>query len=378
MSDNIASAVLKPKEERRLLRGHLWGFRNEFQQLPQLEDGAVMDVFSANRRFIGRGFYQAQGGIAARLLSPHQENIDADFLAARIEAARAFRQRMFPESKVYRWVFGESDGLPGLVADRYGSVVVAETSCAFYARWKQAFADALLAQEDISGVLLSVGGEESVFGEVPEVLVCELDGLQLQLPLQERQKTGLFLDQRLNRHTVRQFARGARVFDGFCHHGFWALEAARAGAAAVIGVDSSAAAIAAARENAQLNNVETNTKFEVADVEAALGNEAALDLIILDPPAFARSRAHVTKALRRYQALNELAMKRLNPGGILITCSCSHFVEAPAFLETLKRAAAAAKRPVWVLEQRGASPDHPVLLAMPETAYLKCLLLRVL
>ena len=372
------SATLLPREDRRLLRGHLWVYRNEFKQLPELEDGEMVDVFSAERRLVGRGFYQNRGGIAVRLLSRHQEELDPAFFATRIAQAHAFRERLFPGQAAYRWIFGESDGLPGLVADRYGSVVSARTSCAFYSQFADQLAEIFLAHPGVEGLQLDINNVVRNFGVIPDQLTFALDGLQLGLQLTGAQKTGMFLDQRVNAQRIRPFAPGARVLDGHCYVGVWSCHAALAGATAVIGVDSSEKALEQARENARINGVADRCTFECAEVETVLQQGALFDVVLLDPPAYAKTRAVASKALARYQALNVLAMNAVEPGGILISSSCSHFVDEGDFLEMLKRAAGAAKRQVLVLEFAGAAPDHPVLLSMPETKYLKCAVLRVL
>jgi 23S rRNA (cytosine1962-C5)-methyltransferase len=368
---------LKPKEERRLLRGYLWAFRNEFAELPDLADGELVDIFSNEGRFVGRGFYQAQGGIAVRLLSRHQVQIDAEWFAQCVDEARQFREKVYPGQLVYRWVFGESDGLPGFVADRYGSVISAQTSCGFYAAWMDGLADAFLAGGGVEGVRLEVCGQPRTYGRLPRPLDVDLDGLRLAFEIDGGQKTGMFLDQRMNWLAMRPFARAARVLDGHCYVGVWSCQAALAGAAHVLGVDTSSQAVELARTNAQVNTLDRQCTFECADVAEVMRGGDRYDLIILDPPALAKSRGALAKALALYQALNRDAMKALSPGGVLITSSCSHFVELPAFLEVLKRAARAAQREAWMLDMRGAAPDHPVLLAMPETAYLKCVTLRL-
>lgn len=375
MTIEAKSLTLKPKEDRRLLRGHLWVYRNELQKDPALPDGTLVDIFNESRRFIGRGFYQAEGGIAARILTRHQEEIDTAFWRERLDAALAWREKIFAGSDVYRWIFGESDGLPGLVIDRYGSVVACSTSSVFYQQHAQGLLEALLRQPGITGGVLVYNNHRITAGEVPERLQFEMDGLQLELDLVHAQKTGLFLDQRRNSQAVRTFAPGARVFDGHCYHGVWACHAAVAGASQVTAVDSSAAAIEQARRNAELNGVGDRCSFITGDVEEQL--KGTYDLVILDPPAFAKNRVAAKKAIARYQALNTNAMKAVAPGGMLITSSCSHFVSPEEFVEVLKRAAAAAKRQAWLVDLRGASPDHPVSLQMPETSYLKCAFLRV-
>ena len=379
----IASLTLKDKEERRLVRGHLWAYRNELQADPVLEDGALVDLFAANRRFVARGFYQAQGGIGARILTRRQEEIDAAFFARALETALALRTQVFPGSTAYRWVFGESDGLPGLVIDRYGSVAVAQTACAFYARQAEHIAAAVLATEGVQGLILEAPSTPEAparrtFGEVAEEAEVDLGGLRLHVPLQGGQKTGMFLDQRVNAQMAAPLAAGLRVYDAHANTGQWALRMALAGAAHVHVGDTSKAALDLAARNAALNGVEGVCTFENLPAEEVLARGQEFGMIVLDPPAFAKARAQGPKALGRYQALNRAAIKALAPGGYLVSCSCSHFVAPEDFVETLKRAAIAEQRTLQMLDFRGAAPDHPLLLTMPETDYLKCAVMRVL
>lgn len=369
---------LKPKEDRRLLRGHLWVYRNELAELPSLEDGRIVDVFSHSRRFVGRGFYQDQGGIAVRILDRRPSSVDGPFLSGRLQVAHAFRERLFPGETVYRWIFGESDGLPGLVADRYGDVVAAATSCAFYKSRAELLAESFLAHEGVKGVRMAIGNEVFRYGVVPPVVECVVDGLRLRADLEGGQKTGLFLDQRENARAMGRYARNARVLDGHCYVGLWSCRAAVAGARHVTGVDVSKRAIELSMENVRLNELESLCTFEPADILEVLKRGGEYDLVILDPPAFAKARSQEHKALGLYQTMNRAAMEVLSAGGVLVTSSCSHFVGREAFLESLKRAATSARRRAWVLDVRGPSADHPALMAMPETAYLTCATLRIL
>jgi len=370
---------LKEKEERRLLRGHPWVYRNELDGVPALEDGVSVDVFSHTNRFIGRGFYQAEGGIAVRLVSRKPRPLDGALWIERLSEAKSFRERLFPGENVYRWIFGESDGLPGFVADRYGPVVAAETTCAFYAAHADALAQTFLSHEGVEGVRIRLAGHGKPleYGTVPASLECNMDGLSLEVDISAGQKTGLFLDQRRNSAAIKPYVAGARVLDGYCYTGMWSCRAALDGAQQVTGVDTSAPALEQARRNAQRNAVNAACVFEQADVAAVLERDRRYDVILLDPPALAKTRPQAAKAASVYAALNRAAMRALEPGGILITSTCSHFVGREAFLEILKRAAAAAQRRVWILEVHGASPDHPVLISMPETDYLTCVFLRV-
>lgn len=374
---NYPKAILKPREERRLLRGHLWAFRNEFAELPDLEDGDLVDIVSDAGRFVGRGFFQREGGIAVRILSDEATAIDDAFLPRRIARAQRFREALYPGESTYRWVFGESDGLPGLIADRYGEFVAIETSCGFYTRQAESIANGFLACDGIRGVRLQSSHHVQRFGDVPSTVEVEALGVRFAVNLDQGQKTGLFLDQRENCIANAPFLRGARVLDGYCYAGQWGLHAARAGAASVRCVDTSQPALEMATANAARNGVEDRVTFVCADVSATLRARERYGVVIIDPPALAKTRSQTQKALGHYQALNRDAMQAVEPGGYLITSSCSHFVDEAAFLEMLKRAARSIQRPIWIVEVRGAARDHPVLLAMPETAYLKCVTLRV-
>ncbi|MBI4557625.1 MAG: class I SAM-dependent rRNA methyltransferase [Candidatus Hydrogenedentes bacterium] len=371
-------ARLKANEERRLLRGHLWAYRNEFESLPELADGALVDVYSHEGRFVGRGFYQAQGGIAVRVLSRHQITVDEAFFESRIGAALDFRRKILPDRDTYRWVFAESDGLPGLVADRYGAVVVAQSSCRFYEAYQKVLLRTFSQHESGAAVRLDVCGQTHSVGNVPERVEVTINDVVLACDLVGGQKTGLFLDQQANWRMMETYARDARVLDGHCYIGAWSCFAAGAGARSVLGVDTSASAVELAHANAERNGLSDCCYFERADLAEVLSRGERYDVIVLDPPALATSRTEGDKSLALYRALNREALRAIEPGGFLITCSCSHFVDAPTFLEVLKRAARAAQRDVWILEMRGAAPDHPVLMSMPETAYLKCVVLRVL
>lgn len=370
--------ILKVKEERRLLRGHLWAYRNEFETLPELDDGALIDVYSGTGRFVGTGFYQAEGGIAVRILTHEREEVDAAFFRRRIENAKAFRDALYPKETVYRWVYAESDGLPGFLADRYGTLVVARASSPFYAGAADDLAKAFLAYEGVDGVILRIGNDSRRFASVNTPVDCIINRLRFTVDAEIGQKTGMFLDQRENWTLLERYAKGKKVLDGHCYTGAWGLHAARHGATRVLGVDTSAPAIEIARRNAGGNGLSEICTFECSDIQKVLARDETWDVIVLDPPALARSRGQVKKALGLYQALNRDAMKALEPGGILISSSCSQPVDSAAFLETLKRAATSAQRRAQLLDLRRAAPDHPALLAMPETDYLICAVLRVL
>ncbi len=370
--------TLKPKEDRRLLRGHLWVYRNEIESQPDLNDGDLVDVYADKGRFVGRGFYQAEGGIAARLLERRQNPIDAEFIRERIGEALALRCRAFPGDEAYRWVHAESDGLPGLVADRYGSVVVCETSCAFYAAWQEELSSAFKATDGIEAVRIATPRGVVDHGEVPERHAFRMDSLQWAVDLARGQKTGMFLDQRVNSREIAPLLKGARVLDGHCYAGLWGCRAAAAGALEVLGVDTSPQALTLAEANARANGVEGVCRFQRADIAEVLSSGGSYDCVLLDPPALAKSRTQANKGLRFYQGLGAAAMQAISPGGLLVVSSCSHFLLRDALAEALKRASSDVRRRAVVLGTYGAPADHPVLLSMPETEYLTCMVLRIL
>lgn len=335
-----------------------------------------MRVVSDAGRPIGAGYYQAEGGIAVRLLAIGRDTFDEDTLARRIGAAGAMRTKLFHGETVYRWVHGEGDGLPGLIADRYGPLVVVHVDAAFYRDRAERLAAAFLEADGVKCVLIRAGKEWLEFGRPSTPVPCEIHGIRFSVDPKLGQKTGLFLDQRVNWTLLEPFVRGARVLDGHCYAGAWSLHAAKYGAREVLGVDTSGPAVEQAFANARANHAAETCAFLCADIRDVLASAEPYDVVVLDPPALAKGRAHLQKALGLYQALNRDAMKVLTPGGVLITSSCSQSVDEPTFLETLKRAATAAQRRFQILDIRGAAPDHPALLAMPETRYLKCVVLR--
>jgi len=371
-------AILKEKKDRRIARGHLWAYRAEFDNLPEIPDGGVVDIFTKRGKFIARGFFQSEGTIAVRVLDNHQTTIDAEFFRSRIDRALRLRQTMFPGETAYRWIHAESDGLPGLTVDRYDSVVSARSVCAFYAAHGQVLCDGFAACDGVEAVRLEAAGQAFTVGGPPDECRVELDGTTLNFALKTGQKTGLYLDQRKNAAFLDAIVNGARVFDGYCYVGHWSCRAAINGAASVRGVDSSRPAIDYANANAEANGVRERCRFEVADVQKALADGQTYDVICLDPPALAKSRHQLKKSLTLYQALNRDAMKAVDPaGGYLITSTCSHLVSEDDFLEALKRAARSAQRTVTILRKAGPPPDHPWLLTMPETRYLTCVMLAI-
>jgi len=389
------TVVLKPKEEGRLQGGHLWAFSNEIAKTPSpAEAGMVADLFHSANGFIGRGFYHPRSLIAFRVVTDQKDQpIDGPFLEKRFRAAMEYREKMYPETHAYRWVYGESDRMPGLVVDRYGDYVVVQCISAGMEKLKPQIVDALAAVSGAQGIVwradsglrelegLMERPPEVVMGEVPPRVEIATENGIYSVDLREGQKTGFYFDQRDNRQTLAAYCDGKRVLDAFCYAGGFGIAAGLAGAREVVFVDSAEAALTLAENNARLNSLSEKATFVKGDAVELLSHESPggpFDVISIDPPAYARSKKHLPAALKAYEKLNSSAMQALKRGGILATSSCSHHVDRATFLEMLRRSARKVKRHLRVIEVRSQAKDHPVLLAMPETEYLKFAILQVL
>jgi 23S rRNA (cytosine1962-C5)-methyltransferase len=390
---------LLPGKDSKLLTGHLWVYRNEVGDWPDgVEPGDLADIHDARGKFLARAYLNPRSAIVGRVLAREPVPIDDAFFLNRLREAQHWRERMFsladPEQRrtAYRVVHGEGDALPGLILDRYGDAVVLQILTAGMERRRQLIVEAV---DKIFQPRLIVGRNDSpmrereglprdrtlIRGDLPAESTVTINGLLVTVDLWEGQKTGLFLDQVDNYRLLEGLARGAQVLDCFCYVGLWALHAARAGAARVIGIDQSSSVIERATMLAHRNGYMHTCAFQTANVFDDLRerdrHREAFDLIILDPPAFAKSRTQLAEALRGYKEINLRAMRLLRPGGFLVTCSCSHHVSAQQFREVLWEAAADVRRPVRLLAHRGQNSDHPVILGMPETEYLKCFVLHI-
>jgi 23S rRNA (cytosine1962-C5)-methyltransferase len=381
---------LKKKEERRVQRGHPWVFSNEVQDLPaDAVPGEPVEVRDFTGNFLGRGYVNPRSLIAVRILTRKQEDMDAAFFTRRIGSARDLRKDLgFGES--FRAVFSEGDGLPGLIVDKYADTLVVQSLTAGI----DGMLDLVLAAlRDVYGPTTIVLRNDTasrelegleretrvVLGETAGMVEFEESGIRYRANVIEGQKTGFFFDQRENRLALKDLVRGRRTLDCFCYVGAWALSAARYGATEVIGIDSSEKAATLARSNAELNNL--SAKFLVGDVFEKLRElekqKERFGCVILDPPAFVKSRAKVREALKGYKEINLRGMRLLEPGGFLVTCSCSHHIDQELFREMLIDAVWSAGRQARLLEMRTQSRDHPMLLAAKESQYLKCAILSV-
>ncbi len=366
--------------------GHPWIFSSDVEDRGNAAPGDAVEVQDPRGRPVGTAHYSSTSQITLRLLSSLREPIDKEFFMRRLTAALLYRERVVENSNACRLVFSEGDVLPGLIVDRYGPYLVLQTLDQGMDRARDLIAHCLtelltpagiLGRNDASVRKLEGLALETVVlaGEIPERVSIAMNGLKLEADLLHGQKTGVYLDQRENYLAARRFARG-RVLDCFTSTGGFALHAALK-AESVEAIDSSAPALATAESNARANGI-SNVQFRQADVfEFLSGIERRYSTIVLDPPAFAKSRKSIDDALRGYKEINLRALKLLESGGVLVTCSCSHHVSEADFLQVIAEAALDARKTLRVLERRTQAPDHPVLLTVPETMYLKCLILEV-
>ena len=398
--------TVTPKAEAAILKGHPWVYADEITAAPDAlpENGAVVDVLSRKGRYLGSGLLSEASKIRIRLLSRNaNDRFDESFWRRRVEYAWAYRKAIYPDQDLQccRVVFGEADSLPGVTVDRFGPILSVQILSYGMEKRKELLARLLVEtlQADgqvIEGVFLRNDvalrekeglSEGKGWLEVPglihpekaETVITE-NGVRYHVDVENGQKTGFFLDQKLNRRRVAQLAKGRRVLDCFTHTGSFALNAAFGGAGHVTAVDVSEAAVEMARQNAVLNGLEDRMDFVCADVFdllPGLEGKCDYDFIILDPPAFTKARKTAANAMRGYKEINYRAMKLLPRGGILATASCSHFATPAMFEKMLADAAQDAGRQLRQIEARQQAPDHPILWNVEETNYLKFYLFQV-
>jgi 23S rRNA (cytosine1962-C5)-methyltransferase len=380
------------KRTSRILSGHLWIFSNEITVSPKkFAPGSIVEVYDNKNKFIGIGYINPDSLISIRLLTRKMENIDAAFFHRRITNSLNYREKFLSDYKSCRIIYSEGDLLPGLIVDKYADCLVVQ----FLTLGMNKMADMILNLLDEilspSVIVLRNDTQSRVLEGLPlekKIVKGSLDclplinegGITLEVNPLLGQKTGFFLDQRENRTALSRCIKGGRGLDLFCYSGAWALQLAKNGAF-VTCVDNSESAILLARKNFQLNNLSSNSNFIKDDVFEFLKREVSFcseyDFIVLDPPAFVKSRAKIKEALRGYREINAMAMRLVKRGGILATSSCSYHIERAVFLDALRDAARDSDRTVRLLEYRSQGYDHPVLLSVPETEYLKCAFLEV-
>ncbi|MCL5406278.1 MAG: class I SAM-dependent rRNA methyltransferase [Deltaproteobacteria bacterium] len=382
----MRTLTLHPGRERRILKGHRWVFGNEAADpLHDFEPGSWVEVVSAKGAPLGIGYINPSSLIAVRIVCPPGKKPDEDFFRQALLDAASFRQFLYPGDETCRLVFGESDGLPGLVVDRYADVLVYQAATLGMAKMEQLIRELLcdlfkpsalvFRNDSASRAIEGLGLEKGVAsGNLPGEIPVQIDGIRYLVDVLGGQKTGMYLDQRDNRNASRRWMKDKKVLDLFCYNGAWSLSALAGGAAEAVGVDQSADAVEQATGNAELNGFAGRSSFIAANVFDYLKRvpRASFDVIVLDPPAFAKTRSAISEARKGYTDINRRALLALKPGGILITSSCSYHMSEELFQDALISAGQASGRRLRLLLARGQSLDHPVLLAMPETRYLKC------
>lgn len=392
------AVILKKGEGRTLKAGGMWVYDNEIASIQGIfENGDIVEVQDFDGYCMGYGFINTNSRIAVRMLSRKKGTvIDEAFIRRRVQDAWNYRKETIDTSSC-RVIFGEADFLPGIVVDKFSDVLVVESLALGIDRWKLTIVEALkdiLAQEGIAvrgvyersdaKVRLQEGMERSkgFIGEPFDTKVeIQENGVRYMVDVEDGQKTGFFLDQKNNRAAIHRFCKDKRVLDCFTHTGSFALNAGIAGAASVLGVDASQLAVDQATENAALNGLQDRVTFQCADVFELLPRLEArgerYDVVILDPPAFTKSRNSVKNAVKGYREINLRGLKLVRDGGYLVTCSCSHFMDPELFAKTIREAATGAHRRLRQVEFRTQSCDHPILWAADQSYYLKFYIFQV-
>lgn len=383
----MATAILRAGREKRVYSRHPWIFKSDIEDVVgNPEPGSVLNVKTCKGRFLAKAFYNPLSQIALRVLSYHDEEIGREFIFQRIHEAIEYR-RSFADMHSCRLVFAESDRLPALIVDAFGSILVVQCLALGMERFKKDIIEALVNEihpqgiwerndvpvRKLEGLDMTTG---LLYGEVPDFVEIQENNIRFLVDVKHGQKTGYFLDQKENRAAIAPFVRDKKVLDCFTHTGSFALHAGHYGAENVCGVDISAYACKFAAENAELNKLSDRVRFIEANAFDLLAEKSRsgekYDAIILDPPAFTKTRSMVENAIRGYKEINLRAMKMISPGGYLITCSCSQHVLPDAFRQMVLNASADARVSLRQVEFRTQGKDHPILPAAPETEYLKC------
>lgn len=392
--ENLPIVHVVNGRQKKLLQGHPWVYGNEIERVEgEIEDGGLVTVVDFRGRYMGTGFYNSKSLITVRLLTHRQEEITDELIASRVKAACDYRRFVMnrPGTDSCRLIYGEADRLPGVIADRFGGVIVLQVLALGMERFTQTIADALLACEKPDCLLLqnddAIRRKEGMecftrvlYGTLPEENIIHENGVKLAVDVLGGQKTGYFLDQKDNHLFVRQFCKDARVLDCFSYIGAFALNAAATGAKEVTAVDISEAAVQLIEKNAALNGADITAVcancFDFLRAQVKAGEK--YDVVVLDPPAFTKAHANMASACRGYKEIALSAMRLLPAGGVLATHSCSYHMPEEVFVNTVLSAAQDLHRQVRVITLRRQDIDHPVLAGYPESHYLKSLWLQML
>ena len=388
----LPQIIIKQKCTKRLKSDFPWIFSNELTAIPKLAPGTIVEVVDERGESYGSAFYNPHSLISLRLLFT-DKNIDTDFFIERISKALKFRLFIMPAERMFRLVFGESDFLPGLIIDKYEDYYSVQMLSAGMDLLKNEIIDALkevdknllgIIEKNNSGLRALEGLNESesvLYGNIPEEIISQENGIKLNLTLLGGQKTGYYLDQKENRSYIRKISNGLRVLDCFTNQGGFALNAGISGAKEVLAIDSSKPALEIAERNAKLNSLD-NVTFQSMDVfdylEKSSKDNNLWDLIILDPPAFAKTKKNIPTARAAYIKLNKSALSCISRGGFLATSSCSQHISENEFFECISIAALKANRNLRLIHRGEQAPDHPILISMPETNYLKFFVFQVI
>jgi 23S rRNA (cytosine1962-C5)-methyltransferase len=389
----MTKVFLKKKIQNRVLQGHPWIFGNEVGDIQgPVEAGDIVDVFTHQGFFVGRGYINPQSQILVRLLTRDKnEQINDDFFYRRLLKAWQYRQKLgYIEN--CRLIFGEADDMPALIIDKFNDYFVLQTLAMGMDKWKGAIVDALHKIFAPKGIyerndvpvreLEGLPQQKGFLGNSFDTnIIINENGLKFHVDIENGQKTGYFLDQQDNRREIERIVKGGDVLEAFCYTGTFSCHAGHYGAKSVLGLDISEHAVNTARRNAQLNNLEDICKFEARNAFDALKQwtkeEKKFDVVILDPPAFTKSRENIAKAVTGYKEINLRGMKLLKPGGFLVTASCTNLVSPSLFLETIDMAAKDAKKRLRQVTFQTQAKDHPILRNIENTTYLKFLIVEV-
>ncbi|RPD38947.1 class I SAM-dependent rRNA methyltransferase [Chitinophaga barathri] len=389
----MTKVFLKKKIQNRVLLGHPWVFGNEVGQIEgEVNAGDTVDVFLHNGSFLGRGYINPQSQILVRLLTrDRKEEINEQFFLNRLQKAWDYRKKIgYVEN--CRLVFGEADELPALVIDKFNDYLVIQTLALGIDRWKPAIVDALnkifspkgiYERNDVPVRELEGLPQQKGFLSAPfdTNIILNENGLKFHVDIENGQKTGYFLDQQDNRREIKNIVKGADVLEAFCYTGTFSCHAGHYDAKSVLGLDISEHAVATARRNAELNNLQDICKFQAVNAFDQLKQwtkeEKKFDVVILDPPAFTKSRENIQKAITGYKEINLRGMKLLKPGGFLVTASCTNLVNPSMFLETIDMAAKDARKKLRQVTFQTQAQDHPILWNIENTTYLKFLVVEV-
>jgi len=389
----MAKVILKKKEHIDIVRGFPWIYDNEIARVEgDFSPGDIVDIYDVTNTFLGRGYINPKSKITVRILTRKEEDIDKSFFFKRILQAWEYRKRLV-DTRSCRVVFGEADMIPGLIVDKFEDILVIQTLALGIDRFKDTIVEVLdeilqprgiyerndVPVREVEGLPQKKGFLKGAFDTKVEI---EENGLRIIVDVENGQKTGYFLDQRENRNALKGIVEGAEVLDTFCYTGSFALHAVKFGASKVIAIDSSVQALELARKNAELNEFDKRIEFiegNAFDILREFYKDGrTFDVIILDPPAFAKSQRHIEGAVRGYKEINLRAIKMIREGGFLVTCSCSQHITPEIFQQIIDSARIDANRMLRLVEFRTQAKDHPILLSYPESLYLKCGIYQVL